>query len=81
MCFKCSSKGHQSYNIYKNLPMGFIMLFCHVFIDAPEKLTKFRAFSTLGTALIWTSREFCHGLGQVCPERAGKAQQGAGYCD
>ena len=31
---------------------GFLMLFSHVFIDAPEKLPKFGAFSTLGTALI-----------------------------
>ena len=28
------------------------MLFCHVFFDAPEKLPKFGAFSTLGTALM-----------------------------
>ena len=49
--FQCSLKGPQSYNMYKNPPLGFLMLFCHVFIDAPEKLPKFGAFSTLGTAL------------------------------
>ena len=38
--------------MYKNPPLGFLMLFCHVFIDAPEKLPKFGAFSTLGTALV-----------------------------
>ena len=40
--------------MYKNPPLGFLMLFCHVFIDAPEKLPKFGAFSTLGTALLVT---------------------------
>ena len=52
--FQCSLKGPQSYNMYKNPPLGFLMLFCHVFIDAPEKLPKFGAFSTLGTALVET---------------------------
>ena len=40
--------------MYKNPPLGFLMLFCHVFIDAPEKLPKFGAFSTLGTALVYS---------------------------
>ena len=30
----------------------FFSFFCQVFIDAPEKLPKFGAFSTLGTALV-----------------------------
>ena len=51
MCFQCSSKDSQSYNMYKTSPQGFLMLFCHMFIDAPEKLPKFGAFSILGTAL------------------------------
>ena len=37
--------------MYKTLPQGFLMLFRHMFIDAPEKLPKFGAFSILGTAL------------------------------
>ena len=49
--------------MYKNPPLGFLMLFCHVFIDAPEKLPKFGAFSTLGTALIQ--------VGQAGREREG----------
>ena len=31
--------------------VGFSYAFYHVFIDAPEKLLKFGAYSTLGTAL------------------------------
>ena len=50
--FQCSSKGPQSYNMYKNLPLGFLMLFCHLYIDAPQKLPQLGAFSTLGTALV-----------------------------
>ena len=38
--------------MYKNSLLGFLMLFCHVFIYAPEKLPKFGAFTTLGTALV-----------------------------
>ena len=49
--FQCSSKVPQSYNMYKNLPLGFLMIFCHVLIDAPEKLPKFGEFSALGTVL------------------------------
>ena len=52
--FQCCSKGPQSYKMYKNPLLGFLMLFCHVFIDAPKKLPIFGAFSTLGTALLST---------------------------
>ena len=44
--------------MYKNPPLGFLMLFCHVFIDAPEKLPKFGAFSTLGTALLGMKKNY-----------------------
>ena len=62
--FQCPLKGPQSYNMYKNPLLGFLQIFKKVFIDAPEKLPKFGAFSTLGTALVLDLRLVAPLVGQ-----------------
>ena len=51
MCFSMLPKRSPKFKHVQESAAGFLMLFSHVFIDAPEKLPKFGAFSTLGTAL------------------------------
>ena len=54
--FQCSSKAPQSDNKYKNPHLGFLMLFCHVFIDAPEKpdiRSIFHTGDSSGSHLHW----------------------------
>ena len=53
MCMSMLPKRPPKLHCLQESTAGFLMLFSHVFIDAPEKLPKFGAFSTLVTALSW----------------------------